>query len=348
MSSTYEIVKQGTDITSATEVLVPLRDVAGLSCDEFADFFSIGADNAYKNAQTLLGSAGAASVAVREAASNPGKLYRIVEGGVTQIDGTDGLVRGAVWKSGADGTGMKEMAKFAEVGQAAKVASTFVSQGMLIYIACELNDIKRGIADIQNELFEAEVSRMKGCIRFAGTALRYYRQRGEKDIIVNAIQSIETEVDPLLDAIMRQVRRLPPKTSFLKVDKEELKASYDAALSALLCLLKGMLVLSILYSVSDPDFGKEEFVRLIDSVIGNNAIINWLNKAGQSLSLNGYGDKYRERIESLVKSLNVQKRVLSAQSVGLLLTGQQMAKLGSEGTGAPDHCQKCRRERVGV
>ena len=322
----FDIVKSAIQISRAGEVLVPLHDTPMKGADEFSDFFSTGMNNASGNARTLLASMGASSAAMREIVANPDKVYRVVEGGVTTIEGTD-LVHGAIWRSGTDGKGLKEMTKFAEVGQTAKIASTFVSQGMLIYIACELNDIKKGISEIQNELFESEVSHMKGCIRFAGTALRHYRKHHEKGLLFNAIQSLETAVDPLLDAIMRQVRRTPANTSFLGTSKKELKGYYDEALSAVICLLKGMIALSILYSVVDPDFGKEELSNLLASFLGNKDMVVWLHKAGIALAQNGYGEKYREIVEKMEKSLKLQRQLLVVPNVGLMLTGKQIADL---------------------
>ena len=323
----FEVVKGDCQISREREVLVPLHDLSSKErSDEFSDFFLTGISNASGNARTLLASAGTSSAAIREMVANPGKLYRVVEGGVTTIEGTD-LVRGAVWRSGADGKGMKELTKFAEVGQTARIASTFVSQGMLIYIACELNDIKKGISEIQNELFESEVSRMKGCVRFTGTALRHYGVHHEKGLLFNAIQSLETEVDPLLDAIMRQVRRTPASTSFFGMGKNELKGFYDEALSAVICLLKGMVALSILYSVADPDFGKKELSKLLDSFFENKDMVVWLKKAGSELAYKGYGDKYRARIEKMNESLNMQRQLLVAPNVGVMLTGRQIADL---------------------
>ncbi len=295
--------------------------------DEFVDFFSVGNEVGNGNARDALSKLGASSVVLREAATNPGKLYQLVEGGVTPVEGSDGLVRGVLWRSAPDGKGVKEMAKFAEVGQAAKIATTFFSQGMLIYIASELNAIKKQMAEIQNELFESEVSRMKGCVRFAGTALRHYRRNGNKELLFNAIQSVETEVDPLLDAIMRQVRRIPTTTSLLGQNKDELKHSYDEALSATMWLLRGMVALAVLYSVTDPEFGKGELNGLLRDFLDNREIVKWLQSAGKTLSQKGFGEKFCTRIGSMEKSLKEQQRVLSAPSCGVLLTGQQLVEL---------------------
>lgn len=319
------------------EPLVPLKIPTLPEDDEFADFFAAGKDAENATFQELLPMAGAGSVMMREALSRPDQCYRLVKGGMTPIEGSDGLFRGVTWNSGADGTGVKEMAQFAEVGQAAKIASTFFSQGMLIYIACELNDIKKGIADIQEELFQGEVSRMKGCIRFAGTALRHYRQHREKTLLFNAIQSVETEIDPLLDVIMRRLRKTPTQTSLLGMGKDELKKIYDESLSAVVWLLKGMVALAVLYSVSDPEFGKNELSRLLRSFLGqrNNEILNWLKSAGGTLAQKGYGSKSKERIVSMGKAVEDQVKVLSAPSSGLVLTGRQLQELQERSQPAP-------------
>ena len=295
--------------------------------DEFSDFFSVGNEVCNGNARAVISSLGASSVVLREAANNPGKLYQLVEGGVTPVDGSGGLVRGVVWRSAPDGKGVKEMAKFAEVSQTAKLAATFFAQGMLIYIASELNAMKKQISEIQNELFESEVSRMKGCVRFAGTALRHYRRNGNKELLFNAIQSVETEIDPLLDAIMRQVRRMPSTTSVFGQNKEELKHSYDEAISATMWLLRGMVALAVLYSVTDPEFGKGELNRLLKDFLSNREIVEWLQRAGKTLTQKGFDEKLSTRIGSMVKSLNEQNRVLAAPSCGVLLTGRQLVEL---------------------
>jgi len=309
--------------------LVPWLDSSAMvpAGDEFSDFFSVGEFAGRVNAQNLLSTIGASSVAIREAATNPGRLYQLVEGGVSPIEGSDGLVRGVVWRSAPEGRGIKEMAKFKEIGQAAKIASTFFSQGMLIYIASELNAIKKQVSEIQNELFEAEVSRMKGCVRFAGTAMRHYRRNGDKGLLFNAIQSVETEVDPLLDAIMRQMRRTPTKTSLFGMKEAELKQSYDEALSATMWLIRGMVALAVLYSVTDPEFGKSELNNLLKTMMDNRGIQNWLMDAGKTLTQKGFDEKCYTRIEGLRRSVELQHRVLSAPSSGILLTGRQLVEL---------------------
>jgi len=317
---------------SHVEVLIPLRgDVDLQKSDDLADLFSASTESNHTFWRDHLTTLGAASSAVREALSHPDGIYRLVEGGVTPVEGSKGLVRGAQWCSGAEGKGMKQMALFKEAGRTAALASTFFSQSMMIYIAYELNDIKKGIEDIKSEMFNAEVSRMKGCVRFAGTVLRHYRRNGDKVLLFNAVQSLETEVDPLLDAIIRKTRQLPTDTKFMKVSDSDLERSFYEIRSAVVWLLKGMVALSIVYSVTDADFGKGELLHLLkDFSEGNRAIIDWLEHAGHSLSLKGGDTGYvvKENIVRMKENVQKQIKVLEAPRVGLLLTGRQLAALG--------------------
>ena len=313
------------------EVLLPLENFpVDSAADDLFEFVS-AAETARNDALRGLLSevnVGAAVRLAREAAARPDRLYRLVEGGVTPVKGAPHLVRGAQWASGAEGSGLKKMALFREVGSTAALASAFFSQGLLVYVATELNRLRTDLEGLRADLFQAEVSRMKGCVRFAGTALRHYGLHWEKALLFNAIQSLETEVDPLLDAVMRRVRARPAQASAWGNGAERLEASYEEVFGAVIWLLKGMSVLAVLYSVTDPDFGRRELDRLLRDFHGRwRDVGRWLSLAGRALAEKGYGSDPRERIVSLDRTVSDQVAMLRAPRRGLLIEGRRLAAL---------------------
>lgn len=321
---------RGGELQSTETLLIPWRNLPATTGmrDELGDLFQAGDASGGTTLNELLPEVGAASAAVREALKNPDQIFRLVEGGMSPVKGGKDLLRGGVWKSGAEGKGMLEMAKFKQVGRAAALASTFFSQGMLIYVAHELNQIRKQLADIKTELFQSEVSRMKGCVRFAGTALRYYQKNREKGLVFNAIQSVETEIDPLADAILRKLNRTPSKTAFLGMSAADLKTAYIESREAVLWLLKGLVSLAVLYSVADPVFGKQELKRAFSELIANDGIFNWMDRAGRELTNKGqFGEEQVALIKNIAHKLKQEVTLLDAPRTGILISGRQILEL---------------------
>ena len=331
---------------SRDEALVPWQVQQLPSNDVLYEFFEAGDTARRMTAQDLFAVTGASSVAVREAI-NPDKFYRLVKGEISEIPGSGGNIRGVEWRSGSEGKGMKKFAEFKQVGNAVKLASTFFSQGMLIYIAAELNDIKKGIAEIQNELFESEVSKMKGLIDSAGRTLRHYRRNQDTDLLNNAIQPLGAEIVPLLDAIVRRVRRLPSETSLFGPRASTIKANYDEVMSAIIWLLKGMVALCLLYSVHDPEFGKAEMKKLLGKFREAKELSEWLVKVGRTLAMKDYGEKYYDDVVRMGETLKCQREVLSAPNVGISLSGRQLLELQDKSYAASVECGVRQREMVG-
>lgn len=331
------------------EALVPWQAPQLPSNDVLYEFFEAGdvarRESAHDLLHDLLVVSGASSVTVREAI-NPDKVYRLVKGGITEVPGSGGNIRGVEWRCGLDGKGMRKFAEFKQVGNAVKLASTFFSQGMLIYIACELNDIKKGIVEIQDELFESEVSKMKGLIDSAGRTLRLYRRNRDTDLLNNAIQPLGAEIVPLLEAIVRRVRRLPSETSLFGPSASTVKANYDKVMSAIIWLLKGMVALCLLYSVHDPEFGKAEMINLLDKFREAKELGEWLAKVGRTLAMKDYGEKYYDDVVRMEKTLLCQHKVLSASNVGISLSGRQLLELQDQSTVSSVECGVRQRERV--
>lgn len=156
-------------------------------------------------------------------------------------------------------------AEFEKAGvNAARIASQVFAQGMLISIACDLQEIKHDLQDIKDELFFDHVGEVISILQTVEKEIETY-QFGHEEKMADLRRELSTKTNDLRQAVSRRLEKLSPSITLwdnwnpFRPKHDQITAELNLLIPAIETLIKGITVSAELYSLIGPEQGIKSY-----------------------------------------------------------------------------------------